>query len=1030
MTRYFTINHSPPANRWGRTVRWLMAVCAIFTFSGASAQALSGTYTICASGCSYSTIGAARTALQNNGVSGPVVFNVASGNYNESVTFGTISGVSATNTVTFNGTGTSATRIYNSSYPLYFNYTQRVGFQNMTIEHTSSSFGLYIYYAKNLIFDNCVIKSPSASGYPVYSNYATALTFKNCRISGGYYGLYLWDYNNSSAGGHTLENNRITNFYYYGIYNYAYYSLGHNKYLGNYIDSGNSGYTYQYCILSYYENGSTFKNNLFGTSGKVRYGSQIYSPNFSSSSDPVEISNNFFGGEYYGVYLYVSATNVQFLHNTVHCELSAQYPFYCRTTSTASLDVRNNSFSRNSSGYAAYYPSTTGFAYLDGNNYYNTGGNLAYWGGAQATWADFKAAVQTTNPDFEKYGGSMQPVFKSATDFHYDQTTAAPSGRYAGINVDIDGDSRCLLFPTSGADESSFGKAKPVVKIFYATPVYKDAPVTFYNSAKDGEPKVHSWYVDGVLASTQVNFKTSLSGTSHVVKLVSETCAGKDSFTVNVSVSIPTSVPVSDFVSNKNIILQGESVKFTDLSTNGASKWHWEITPVQILDAGSMVPRYIYTEGDTSTELNEVQFIHPGNYQVCLTATNALGAGNKECKVDYIEVQPAINIGSQAVIRDASGNLYDDGGPKGNYNDNSVNKVLIDPCASEVSLVFNKFTLECDWDFIRIYDGKDETGIPLHTCTTNMGLGGEGPGFTGPGCTNACVPGTDTFVAKSGKMFIVMVADAYVNEAGFDASWWSTPKTYQPPVASFDAVDSVCTQSFVDFTNTSTGEDADYFWDLDGDLSTFEITGSTDFQYPFFVSGTQTVTLISINCGGIDTFSRDIEVYDPPIPTFDFIADNTAPTTNDIVYLTVDAEGCIDDHEWKFTHSSGQVKYMNGTSQFSENIAVNLPAKGCWDVQLKIGNTSGEDSLYKSCYITVKDAYCIPSVSIMVPDIGISNVIFGDISNSSAQGVKEYSNFVPTNSSVANIGATYELTVERTTAKNKMTRTVWIDWNA
>lgn len=83
-----------------------------------SPTALSGNYTIGGASPDYATFTLAVTDLVAQGVSGPVVFNVRPDTYNERFTIGPVSGVSATNTVTFqsesgtvtvSSTGTSAT---------------------------------------------------------------------------------------------------------------------------------------------------------------------------------------------------------------------------------------------------------------------------------------------------------------------------------------------------------------------------------------------------------------------------------------------------------------------------------------------------------------------------------------------------------------------------------------------------------------------------------------------------------------------------------------------------------------------------------------------------------------------------------------------------------------------------------------------------------------------------------------------------------------------------------------------------------
>ena len=77
---------------------------AVGTLCGAQ---LSGNYTIDPNGSgptNYTTFAAAAQAL-SAGVSGPVVFRVASTTFNESVSLPAVTGVSSTNTVTFVATG-------------------------------------------------------------------------------------------------------------------------------------------------------------------------------------------------------------------------------------------------------------------------------------------------------------------------------------------------------------------------------------------------------------------------------------------------------------------------------------------------------------------------------------------------------------------------------------------------------------------------------------------------------------------------------------------------------------------------------------------------------------------------------------------------------------------------------------------------------------------------------------------------------------------------------------------------------------
>lgn len=86
--------------------------------------------------------------------------------------------------------------------------------------------------------------------------------------------------------------------------------------------------------------------------------------------------------------------------------------------------------------------------------------------------------------------------------------------------------------------------------------------------------------------------------------------------------------PVADFLANNTNPAIGQTVSFTDLSTNSPTTWNWSIDP----------PTVTYVGGSTSVSQNpQVQFSAGGLYTVALTASNAAG-NDIETKVDYISV--------------------------------------------------------------------------------------------------------------------------------------------------------------------------------------------------------------------------------------------------------------------------------------------------------------------------------------------------------------------------------------------------------
>ncbi|RYE17530.1 MAG: DUF5011 domain-containing protein, partial [Sphingobacteriales bacterium] len=272
----------------------------------------------------------------------------------------------------------------------------------------------------------------------------------------------------------------------------------------------------------------------------------------------------------------------------------------------------------------------------------------------------------------------------------------------------------------------------------------------------------------------------------------------------------------------------------------------------------------------------------------------------------------------------------------------------------------------------------------------------------------------------------------YTSTPGFEAYYWTTPRKETKPVAKFTSNDSICTNGILSFTNKTTGSNVSYLWDLDGDIETFEPAG-TNPNWAYFGDGEVTVTLIATNCGGSDTFTKKITIFNPKTPTTSFIADNTNPTLNDVVFFSTDMKECVDNYKWTITHASGNgtALYVNGTKNTSPNPQVMFTGKGCYTVELYTENSAGDDNLKLTCYINVKDPYCVPSTMNMSTDLGISKVIFNTINNSSSQGTTAYSNYLTNQaqSTTVEIAATYTLTVERTTTNNKATRTVFIDWN-
>jgi hypothetical protein len=144
------------------------------------ATSLSGTYTVGGATADYPAFADVMTALNNCGVSGPTVFKINSGTYNNQLTFYTIAGASATNTVTFmpntgatvvitNSSTTSTLKLNGTDYLIFDGSNNGTTTRDMTITNTSTAASTAAIWM-------------ASAGTGAGCSYVTV---KNCNISAG-----------------------------------------------------------------------------------------------------------------------------------------------------------------------------------------------------------------------------------------------------------------------------------------------------------------------------------------------------------------------------------------------------------------------------------------------------------------------------------------------------------------------------------------------------------------------------------------------------------------------------------------------------------------------------------------------------------------------------------------------------------------------------------------------------------------------------------------------------------------------------
>lgn len=85
-----------------------------------------------------------------------------------------------------------------------------------------------------------------------------------------------------------------------------------------------------------------------------------------------------------------------------------------------------------------------------------------------------------------------------------------------------------------------------------------------------------------------------------------------EDYTINIQSAAPPTPPVANFSAGATSICEGESISFSDLSTNTPTSWAWSVTGPTTLTSTVQNPAFAFTT--------------PGTYSVELTATNADGS--------------------------------------------------------------------------------------------------------------------------------------------------------------------------------------------------------------------------------------------------------------------------------------------------------------------------------------------------------------------------------------------------------------------
>lgn len=441
----------------------LSCLCIMITYTINFAQ-LSGSYTIGGTSPDYATFTDAVNDLEANGISGPVVFNVRDGVYNEQVVFHYINGSTTVNTITIQSESNDSTTVtvqYVAS-ALKLDSVQYMTIKSMKFEALGPLSGNAVYIdnnCNNLTFEGNIFKgvyTPSVFDSRVvyvagtYEN--DTLVFRSNLFIDGEQGLFLFGTTGNNANSNVVEYNHFVNQHngamvieYQDAPLVQYNIISTDTVYHNY-----NGINIQYCDDSI----KVLSNKIDIVSGKGIY---IKDSDGLPGNEGL-IANNFISNACASTYseagIYVYNSNYfNYIFNNVNSYGgdTLDYDFFIDVSSTDNDNMLlNNNLVNNGAGFAMYIHDYFPFATIDYNNYFILGDTLAYNNGAYAV----DLTELQTQTGMDAHSVFIDPLYVSDTDLHILQSLLANTGTpYSGVDVDFDGDLRNPTTPTIGADE-------------------------------------------------------------------------------------------------------------------------------------------------------------------------------------------------------------------------------------------------------------------------------------------------------------------------------------------------------------------------------------------------------------------------------------------------------------------------------------------------------------------------------------------------------------------------------------------------
>ncbi len=468
------------------------------------------------------------------------------------------------------------------------------------------------------------------------------------------------------------------------------------------------------------------------------------------------------------------------------------------------------------------------------------------------------------------------------------------------------------------------------------------------------QPSSTQWKTDSITLTT------GIAGNSSVrFAFVGINNYGNNMYLDNINIynvgTVTPQVPVVDFVGAPTTVVVGNSVAFTDLSTNTPTSWAWSF-------AGG-------TPSSSTTQNPTVTYNTVGQYNVTLTATNTAGSSAPLTKTAYIIVVNPPSGGSGCdtlsnVPNDTTASVYNypfgSGYVSGNNSDGDLAKA---------ERFLNNKQVTISGAYIFVYGKSASPGSKSVTFAVwdNSGTGGA-PGATPiatttyplaqlisangnfiyvPFNTNPTVSSNfyvgvilptiagDTIALVTTSNNAAYKDSLYGWERYANGTWGSYSAIYSqynagfsnivypvicstavaPPVAKFTAnKTSICVGQQVTFTDKSTGGATAWSWTF-GIGSTPQASNAQNPTVTFNNVGTYTVKLTASNANGSDdtTISNYITVNAPPTAPLAILPVNCYGEQNGGAKVTASGNGPF-TYAWSSGGTSDSIMNKAGGS--------------------------------------------------------------------------------------------------------------------